>query len=644
MTQRIARCWIIMVALVCGLGSVQAADPFQIQIQPAIQGEIPVGASVPLIVDVQNSGPDARGSLRLSTNESEVSYPIELPRGANKRLFAYPHIDYGEVAVWLDTDQGSVRHTYALPGSRDSGMYVLLIGDGPGELSFIRETKGESRRNTSESQNGFSTLLDCYVKPEDVPDRPVGFDGVSCVILGSGAERLTDSEVEALRIWVSTGKTLIFVGGASAPVLSDARWAGMLPIRNPRVASLGRSDVLTNLGGTTAPPVSITSGTPVEGATARTDNGLLLTSEMPFGLGRVAYMSFNPFEAPMNHWEGRRSAVVKLLRVTESLSAQAFVASFVRDSQDYGPIRSYTRPSGTVIAAPSGPMPSVTSMADDPFRTPLPPAWSVFGLLGAYFFFVIPVNFLVLKKLKRGELAWFSAPIISLLFAGVLFASAGSLYRAKMTTKTNGLVVAQEGNRDGLFVGTSQMFIPRGGSYDLKLTGVDALSLLSDQEPFGMYRRPTDQGFESVDVGEYKVPNLAADNLSFRRISYRQKVPISNWFHVRLQKTGPETARCTILAVGPYSLSNAMLYVGNQAIPIGTVQPGDHIARDISVPVHVAYGEISPDDVRVFTVRSRRAALSGDLDGFRPGPQLGDEIKGGSSVKAVLFSDWEADR
>src|SRR5262249_46631881 len=153
--------------------------------------------------------------------------------------------------------------------------------------------------------------------------------------------------------------------------------------------------------------------------------------------------------------------------------------------------------------------------------------------------------FLVLKKLKRGELAWFTAPILSLGFAGILFTSAASLYSAKMSTVSTGLLLAQEGSGDGIFIGGTQMFIPRAGSYDLKLKSVDSITDRGEDDGMGRVAQEN-ADVEAVDTGEIAIPNLSANNLNFRRIGYRQIVPISKQFHVKLASLDGGKCRCTV--------------------------------------------------------------------------------------------------
>jgi len=640
MRLRISKISLMLALLVGPIGLAVAADPFQIGISPVFQGDLPLNEIVPLQVIIQNTGPDARGALRIASNSDEVSYPIELPRGANKRITVYPNIEYGDLTINLDTDQGDIHRNYAVPGNRSEGMHVLLLSDVPGELAFIRDLKDASSTGSSiaggpPGSQSVLSLLDCYAKPEDAPNRSVGYDGISSIILGTGSERLTDDVVEAIKVWLTSGRSLVFIGGASAPILADPRWAGLLPARNFHVASLNGSQVLSGLGGMAAPPVSITTGSLVEGASGRLEDGLLITADRPFGLGKVTYCSFNPFESPLNKWDGRRPVMTKLLRVTENLAADKFLASYDSD-----------RPANTTtstIPVSSASVVGSYSILQDPFSTKLPPVGKMFTILVCYFIAVVPINFLVLKKLKRGELAWFTAPIISLGFAGVLFTAAGSLYHARMSTVSNGIIFAQEGNHNGVFAGTSQMFIPRGGTYDLKLSGIDSLQAESTDE-YSYDRRRESSNFEAVDVGEWKVPNLVADNLSFRRISYRQLIPVSSWFHVLLKPTSSRAARCEVSNVGPYMLKDVSLVVGSNSISIGNLGPGDRHALDVAFNPRDTVNDLAVNDVRVFTLRKERAVLTGSLIGFRPGPQLGDEIHERSSVKMFLFSDWEARR
>ena len=183
------------------------------------------------------------------------------------------------------------------------------------------------------------------------------------------------------------------------------------------------------------------------------------------------------------------------------------------------------------------------------------------------------------------------------------------------------------------------MFVPRAGSYDLKLSNVDSLQDSGDQ---GYDIRRGQQEVEAVDDGEIRIPTMVADNLAFRKIDYRQRVPIGSWFHVRLTKTGADTANCVISDTGPYSLEDSTLAVGKVELKIGKIQPGDEKTMSVRFTNDSMADSTGPGDIRMFTLRRKRVALTGTLIGFRPGPQIGAEVKDRSTTKLFLFSNLEA--
>jgi hypothetical protein len=263
----------------------------------------------------------------------------------------------------------------------------------------------------------------------------------------------------------------------------------------------------------------------------------------------------------------------------------------------------------------------------------------VFTLLAAYFVVVIPLNFLVLKKLRRGELAWFTAPIISLGFAGAFFASAQDLYSAKMSSAAQGVIVGQQGLEEGLFVGTSQLFVPRSGTYDLKLEGVDSLGIRPNNQPYYYGRNDQHEAeFDPVDVGEIVVPRMQANNLAFREISFRQRVPVARWFSIEAKPEGNGLVRCTLRNLGGFTLENAGVLIGDQETEVGTLLPG----QTKELRIHLAQTPALPGSntwtLPQFLNRYRGIALIGTIQGYRPGPQLGEQVKERTSVRLTLIA------
>ncbi len=666
--QTIRNLWVATLVWTLG-ASALASETLKLELQSSFEGNF-TGRSVnPIVADIQNLGPDARGVLVVSADGNRTDYPVELPRGAKKRIITYPAFLFGTLHFSLETDQGKVDKEYNGGGSNPDGIPVLLISDTSGDLGFIRRKPTAQKIQINpgmppdpEADNG-SGLTDAYAKPEMAPARAVGYTDIGKVILGSGSERLSNEQVAALKLWCLQGGTIVFIGGVSSPVLADTRWASLIPAAHLHLTQLGGESSRENfirenpntsankstegfllVDGSPMPRASVTTGAPVFGGRGEFADNCLVWADAPHGLGKTIFISFNPFEAPIRSWEGRQKLLTRILKQNSTILAASYLSQY---NGQVGGDRMWT---GTAFVPTAGTVPpplasaKPTPIEDDPFSMVLPPTERIMTILLAYFVVVVPVNFLLLKKLKRGELAWFTAPIISLAFAAILFTSAGSLYSGKMSTVTNGLVFAQEGDSEGWFIGTTQMFIPRAGSYDLHLSNIDSLgSIPNEQQAYRGYSVPNEdtKDLEPVDTGEILVTNLPANNLAFRKISYKQRIPISSWIHVVLESEGKKSARCDITNSSPYTIGGAQLAVGGELIVLGNLPPGKHVSVQVEFKSNAKDETYPVTDIRTFTLNKPRVALVGTMNEFHPGPQIGQPIPSRSATNIAIFSAWK---
>lgn len=552
------------------MGCVVHAADLKIQVEPAFVGFGPANGVAPIAVTLKNLGPDARGSLHLSSGNFNMEYPIELPRGSVKRLVTYPIIDVGsEIGVELSTNQGKAHTTYRQFQFADANSQtVLLIGDTEGDLIFLRTRADQSQ------------MWDAYVKPELAPDRPIAFGGMSAVVLGPGAERLSDESVHALHSYVAKGGTVAFFGGASSPTLTDKRWSDVIPVRAGLPKKVSDSELLSNLDDHSPGAFTILDSTPVEGAAARREGDHVILARRDIGLGKTVFLAFNPLEPPFTRWPGKRLLFSKILHPIDSARAKGYLDAFQTSLNDNEP-RPYT------------PYSSTSSMqyppAADPFSTELPPTGRVLWILVGYFVAIIPVNFLLLKKLKKGELAWFTAPLISVAFAGAFFAAAKDLYSAKLSRATQGLIVATQAGTDDVFIGRSQMFFPQGGEFDLKMAGVESIGpARSPYDYYYGYRRQADDNalddLNPVDVGHVVISHMDVNNLAFRELAYQQISTPSRWVKVDLNR---ETHKLTLTNISSYDLADCSAIVAGETFQVAP-HLAPHSSKTVSLPASIS--------------------------------------------------------
>ena len=586
-----------------------AADLLRIDVQPTFTG---IAADThAMTVILENDGPDARGVLRVLGEKSDTSYPIELPRGARKRLLTLDDpTEYGLVRFVLDTDRGMVTSVQtAVSATGSMGGSAVLIGDDVGGLAFLREPDREGKRAVQ--------AKDLYVLPENAPGRAAAYAPYNVVVLGPGAERMADASVAALKEFALGGGKLVFLGGASVPCFTDARWADALPGSDWRPRKVDASVALADAGGEPIPgPFTVVEPQRLAPGAAEVrgeDGGTIFETERGFGLGQVVALGYSPLDAPLNGWSGRMRVFSRFVRAGVGLRAQQFTTYYLNAglNGDHG----------------------YASVANDPFSTRLPPISTVFGLLAGYFVLVVPVSFLVLRRMKRGELAWVTAPLLSLGFAGALFMTAEGLYAAKLSSASQGVVVLQGGEPEGIFYGTSQLFFPRGGTYDLGLRDVDRLDAVHEGNDYG---EGALSGFDPVDTGaEVTVPRLTANNLAFREMSYVQRLPRAAWFRIDPVDAG----HVKVENRSPYPFGGLLAY-GSQESGTFQLLPGG--TKLVAMPHRNANADDtrwSPNDVRYFTKGTGRLALTGRVTGFRPGPSLGDEVRGQSGVDVIAFAE-----
>ena len=606
------------------LVSLCVADPrdFSVDVKPVFDsGSAWNGA--PVAVDIENRGPDARGTLFASEDGETTRYPIELPTGSKKRIVVYQGGSaYGMPPEYiLDTDQGRLRIPYVARGTFTYGntSIVAMISDTAGELAFLRRL--DDRAGSEQS----SVFADAYCAPESAPERPVGYGGIGAVILGSGCERLSDASVEALQSYVLTGGTLIFVGGASAAVLADPRWAPVLPGRDYRTSTIKGSQVLSDISGQPmTESLTIAVGKPVASARSRFEGRAPILSERGFGLGRIAVLAFNPFEEPLVRWPGKRRLFLQQVRDSDYVFGNQFLTQFGSIGSD-----PYSYPSRSPYYSSGY---SGTASPNDPFSIKLPGASKVFWILAAFFATVVPLNFLILRKLGKGEWAWVTAPVISLAFSMVFLNQAGDLYSANLSTATTGVVVVHDSAPEAVFVGTTQIFFPNGGTYDLKMENVDQLGAGADSYEY--YDRGSARSqVNAIDVGTVKVPDLRVANLAFEEIAYRQRLDNRIRLKVRTVRVDANRVRFTVKNTTPSILRNAALIIRGTRYPLNQLQPGQEQSLEANMVLSSAPAS---EHLAMITRHQNIAVVVADaFEGLRPGPQIGTEVAARTSIRLV---------
>ncbi len=624
----------------------QRKAPVVLQADACFAGMAPRGV-FPLVVSIENRGGSADGALQVrgvsyTDSRRSYAYPVSLPAGTRKQIVVYPDLNgyTDQISVSFDGNARSRDVTLSVPYRQ--GTQIGLVGDEVGALTTLRIPSPSEPQQDGPSR-GAAKFSDCYARPEEAPDRAVGYQTLRALVLGDGAERLRPAQWAALRQWVMEGGSLVLVGGAGATYLRVPDAEPFLPVtglRETALPSLSLPSLGKPLFGLPAGSVAVTTGTLKPGATAlATQNGQVLVASQSLGAGTILFVAFNPLEKPFRGWVGQRDLWLGLLHQSAATVSAAALrnwtsqqTSFREENQGY---------SATGVPGATG---RIVSRGVNPFRIKLPPIATVAWLFLAYFVLVIPVSYLVLKRLGRLEWAWVTSPVLSVLFAYGFYLFTAQLYRAGQSRRTAGVLVAVAGDPQARFDGFSEVFFPQGGHYKIDIPGTEALELtpfVNDEENYYSGSGAT-QALDTVDIGQVIAPGLNLGNLAFRRLYHTEPVGLGGaitthlwWDHAGgglagtiHNGTGQTLVGCGVLLPDAHLYSRAGDLAPGQTATVGEVDstPGAN-SLDGLVPLPAKVQKGAP--VRAFLT----ARTSGE--GF--GPALGKDVGGPQSV-ALLVS------
>jgi hypothetical protein len=580
------------------------AGDLSLQVETVFVGIPNWFGNCPLNITVENKGPNARGQITITGSNLNFTYtyPIEIPTGSKKRITSYLNSinAYSGIRISLDTDQGSESTLFEF--SRPMFKAIAVVGDTIGAIQSIEKL-----------QNNITPV---YVKPQNAPDRYIGYADMAAVVLGEGSERLRDDQVRALHEYVLSGGQLYFVGAPGSPVLRDSRWKAICPIESfiQKPMSFGGSERMGRL--TATGDFTYLSAKPAPGAyTTMEYRGEPFMIRRRFGTGEAMFIAVDLTERPVSRWLG----------VPRLLSEQAMSRKPAFWNRNSNRSSSYSSSTYYSSGVPGMSYPPRYSMEESPFDVKLPETSSVLLILSIYVIVVVPLNILVLRKLGRQELAWVTSPIISLAFAAMFFSFASKLYSAGFSRMAGGLVTLDSHSNDGIFNGVNEFFASRGDTYDLQANNV--LSVDNGNE-FDDYQYRQESSMVLVDVGQYQLDKVSLSNLSFRTLGLKQRLAQIGKLHLIVERNSADEIEIRVKNETPFEISRPQVFSKWGMFNVGSISPGQSLTTK--------FPRTRTDEQ---TAQGRPMIHGAILNDVRIGIRLGKLAR--QSVDLVAVGDYE---
>ena len=465
-----------------------------------------IGEWLPVRVTLTNpqGGQSRRVTVRVSggTNGYAPVYDreVDLPSPSRKEITLYTYdgtYNRGFFVKVLDGEREISSITVsAEPFEAPSNMIVAVASS---DTSLLNVLKGEDvghivepllssygyyGPNPSSPTSGSGTATVAHITLGDIPPLSQALDSLGAIILdGVDTGTLSEEQRAALEAWVARGGTLVATyrpGGVDT-------LAGLGDL--PPVTVSGSSDVsslsplvdLIGLPITTTGPIAVGNAQVKEGpayssrvlATGADGTPLMVVRDL--GLGQVVYLGLSPALPPLKGWEGTVHLVKRLF--SEHDLRISYGAS-LRTSPEY----SYMGfPGGGAVFETYGGLFALPGLE-------LPDPWLIGGFLLLYIIVIGPVNFIVLRRLRRAEMAWITIPVLVALFSIVAYALAlGSKGASLLSIRAN-VIHTVEGIEQASLAQHFGLYSPARRTYRLDL---NTDSVLTEINAYGYYQGPT---------------------------------------------------------------------------------------------------------------------------------------------------------
>lgn len=554
------------------------------------------GRWFPVAVKLKNTGDPVQGELRLrlatetgfENTPNEYTTQVDLPPTSNKVVWLYGRLERQEASSIEVTFSGrgfsALRDQARLEALDPAQRLVVSITDGDERISYLAGMRGHGLANY-EGQDGINQNSgQAPVRPvttskANVPDRWIGFDAVDLLMLGDFAHtELLPEQLASIRNFANGGGNLLVTGGARAQRLSASPLEDLWPVKLESSASANSNEVADlvgryypnprdgsdRLGGA---PVLLSRGGLKEGAVLKEGtvaNPLFAVAET--GAGRCMFLSYDPTQPPFIGWRGLPSMwkdvfanSVKVRRLDTIDPDAAFSLANANNGFGGGGYYNPGNPDGQTTATGN----LFQSLQKAP-QLRMPPVSQIAWFLALYVFFLVPVNYAVLRFFDRRELAWITIPAIVVAFSFLAYQTALSLRGRAILTRQVDIVQSAVGSDEARVDSLLWLFSPRKTTYDVMSqakNGAVADYLASGRDPSSItVAQPKDTSF----VAERSLVLMWAD----RPFAGQAVVDLDKGIHYIPGPT-PRLQNGT-----PVELKGAVLVEDGAIRPFGDVKPG----------------------------------------------------------------------
>ncbi|MBX3065723.1 MAG: hypothetical protein U0528_05695 [Anaerolineae bacterium] len=554
----------------------QTASSITMNVVAGYDGFFRANQWTPLFIEVSNTGAEINGELRVTANSSQGlaanAYATDITLATqsskqiplNVKLYEYA----SSVQIELVTENGIIA-TQSRP------LKVVSAGN----MLFAVVT--ESPRGTVDVQTPGNTIAQGAIvqanwRLENIPRSAQGLSGLDGLVLTDvDTGNLAAEQRLAIREWVLSGGHLVVTGGPNWQK-TQAGISDLLPVTPSNTSTLTSVTSLATYAG--LPDVQLSADSPItvtqlklkpDALILAQESGLPLLARQRQGEGVVDYMAIDPGLEPLSSWTERSLFWSALLTLNT-----------VRPSWSYGVTNT-----------------DQASLSADFIKgLRLPDVLQLVGFLGAYILLIGPANYLILRWLKRPELAWVTIPLVVIATSVYAYTTGFSLRGTLATVNRLAVVQAWVGSDRAEVDGVLGILAPRRGNYDISVRNNMSLQSLTNTDSAVNPALGSNLTiYEGTDYQARNIPVDAGTTAAFLVEGFTQITPLEGTATMeigRSSRTGvssaPTLLKGTIKNTTGMTLTDVVVLGMGNTYNLGTLDAGEEAEFTMTVNGGVA--------------------------------------------------------
>ena len=579
-------------------------------------GVAKVGVWTPISVRLTNrSAESIEGAIVLTdpqggrANIPTSSPVINLPANSEKLYHTYIRLTgYNtEFNVSL-VDRGSALATKRinLNSASVEDRMVVCVGDRSSRLAFLQGESVTSKAGSGRPRPGgqAAQLYAGSIAPANLPDRPAAYEGIDMLVVSDlDTSAAPPASLKALSMWVASGGVMVVSTGADYKRFTGDFFVDLLPVTISGAANISSATSLGAMGKAQFPAgaaaVAMSVVKPGVGRVLAENNGVPLVVERNYGVGKVVFLAFDYKSSPFRDWNGQTQFWKEIVQAPCGAPLVPTITSTPDDYRMYG---GYPPP-----GYGSSDYAMMRIVAQNP--SVKMPSMSAIGLfLLAYLVVLVPLNYFVLKRRRRLELAWLSTPVIVIAFTVGAYAIGYTMKGGDLKMREATLIEGSANARYARVVTDASLFSPARRSYDVRMNDPIAISQVVVMEERGTY------GEAYMDAKSSTIP-IDMAMWSSKSLEAVSGMDLGGVVESSLQMSGGRI-RGTVTNRTTITLKNCQVGYGGNRVNLPDLAPG------VSEPVDLKFSSAGPG--------------SGP-----PGYPVGGPVGSGDLKRDLLVTAWD---